>query len=375
MTTPDVEVSTLALADLWRQSKDLCHMVLVFLEVPCSCHVATTARSVTQSCFMNGKLVTGLLFSRGFSSARLLPYVDLPSVRALTMQGPNAELGVVVLAIISTEWRQLQHIALRSETISTDLWGGFVRALVEAKNRIKSLTLHDCRLRGGPQSMVNFLKTDGALTNFGLRGCQLQDDTAAMILHALKEHRTVTAIDMSSNSLGLASGDEIVSLLSCNCRVSKLHLANNNLGYKARSIFENLAENVSIDTFDFAGNSQSSSHIGHACLGMLQQNTRLKTLSLADCKLLEEGAKHVVIGLRANSTLTSLSLAGNGLSIGASGRQQEFAAGVADELALTLDCNSTIRHLDLERNSSHRLDLSKLCKALAQRAKPFDLRL
>eukprot|EP00271_Cylindrocystis_brebissonii_P001297 TRINITY_DN1159_c1_g1_i1.p1 TRINITY_DN1159_c1_g1~~TRINITY_DN1159_c1_g1_i1.p1 ORF type:complete len:207 (+),score=25.85 TRINITY_DN1159_c1_g1_i1:106-726(+) len=141
---------------------------------------------------------------------------------------------------------------------------------------------------------------------------------AKQLATSLEENRSIDALDLSHNNIGLAGIEQLCNTLKDNDSITKLDLGGNQIGPEGAMVLANTI--------------------------MISENVKLTTLRLHRSEIGVEGAKYLADALRHNKTLTHLGFAGNirGVEIGLEGTKYVTDA---------LQHNNTLTELDLTGNS------------------------
>ena len=158
------------------------------------------------------------------------------------------------------------------------------------------------------------LTTNWMVNTLDLTSNQLSGVGTSKILQGLQNASSrVSFLNISSNSVGLEGATAIGMLLNINTAIRMLNLHECNIGNDGLVVLSNgLAANRSLDKLVLSKN-QLNEDIALGALGRALQTSKLTILDLSMNKLGSQGLQ--ALDLHTNSTLETIELWGNGISI------------------------------------------------------------
>lgn len=186
-----------------------------------------------------------------------------------------------------------------------------------------------------------FSTPDNILLNFNLGEFSMSEPLNTADVQAFfEEIQTRTTVNLTDADLSRFSIGNIVTALKSNTKLETLVLARNRVGeLELRCILHMLKKHPTVLSVYIIDNSLSDFG-GAPVADLLEENTRLKSLSLGWNRLGPRFARHIAGALEKNTTLTSLNLFMNRL-------EKEGCAVIAK----ALERNTTLKSLDLEGNN------------------------
>ena len=213
----------------------------------------------------------------------------------------------------------------------------------------------------------------GAPEVIDLQGCKLGLASFVVVGHLLSSNTVLQSLILDDNPLGAEGAEKIADGLRVNQSLTLLSLCNSNLGVQgAMKIAKALQSNTSLATLRLGDNKIGghdnwsscatqrtvSSLEGPAAIALaLARNRTLTELSLNGNALRAEGAAKVVLPLQSeNRTLLSLSLDDNEL-------KKHGAAAITEMLKV----NSTLTTLSVASNGIDMVETRRLIEAAGER--------
>uniref|UniRef100_A0A8B9GYS5 NACHT domain-containing protein n=1 Tax=Astyanax mexicanus TaxID=7994 RepID=A0A8B9GYS5_ASTMX len=162
---------------------------------------------------------------------------------------------------------------------------------------------------------INFTINKMFIFNTFLSGCNLTEQSCALLASVLSSKSSVRELDLSTNILH----DSGVKLLSAglenpHCKLQKLKLCGCRITEKScLTLAFTLSSNVSnLIELNLANNNLQDSGLKLLCDGLEKKDCKLQTLGLCNCSITQEGCEILVSALKSNpSHLRELNLGMN----------------------------------------------------------------
>ncbi|KAK3836741.1 MAG: hypothetical protein J3R72DRAFT_477125 [Linnemannia gamsii] len=205
----------------------------------------------------------------------------------------------------------------------------------------------------GTVALSEALKTNSTLTILKLLVNSISNDGAVELSEVLKTNSTLSTLDISYNSIGDNGTVALSEALKANSTLTSLGLRSNTIRENgAVALSEAIKTNSTLTTLHLSLNPIGDN--GTVVLSeALKTNSTLTTLDISYNSIGDNGTVALSEALKVNSTLTALDLSYN--LIGKSG---------AEALSEALKVNSTLTTLDLAGNSIGRRELWRCLKHL-----------
>ena len=305
-----------------------------------------------------------------------LGLVESQTIRAMTSTHNFREKQNISSAGAVSIFRSLEHnTSLEELDLSgnsqlaegnSEAVGSAIERMLNVNRTLKILNLSVCNITDPiVQHILTGLTKNTSLVTLDVRSSKLSVSCAVSLFQQMTTHPTVSITVGEVNVLGVGRVDMDRGTLWCvmsdllpeNCmeffralnnsglKVSKLivedltdktaeHFAIglaecqsvqalklefcNITSTGAVSIFRSLEHNTSLEELDLSGNSQlaegDSETVGCAIERMLNVNIKLKVLKLSSCQVTDAIAKHIVTGLKKNTSLVTLDMGSSTLS-------------------------------------------------------------
>ena len=211
---------------------------------------------------------------------------------------------------------------------------------------------------------ASLLAMRDSLTSINLTRNRLTDQTASLVVHALLQPGSqLRRLDLSQNRLGKA----FVDALSCqlgDCKLSELRIRDCKIKEShSFQLLRDLENARFLSLLDLSGNA-----VGDTSGNLVGELVRLVSLSLRDCRIRSPGFMGLVESLQQNSRLTFLDISMNSMGRGLA------VDTTISQLAVALETNTTLRHLNLEDNLiTNREHCSTIADALRSNHSIFGL--
>ncbi|CAM9533055.1 unnamed protein product, partial [Choristocarpus tenellus] len=193
---------------------------------------------------------------------------------------------------------------------------------------------------------------------------KLGSDTGEAFAHGVGRHKSLTSLDLSNNLLLPTGGKAIALCLNSATRssVTSLNIATNHLGHKVSKLFGVvLRKNINLRYLDLS-NNELRTRAGVAIANALRVNQGLASLSLRDNKMGSNAAKAFGQALAESPYLTALDLSGN--SLGISSAEGGDCGGTGTSICQGLKRNSTLTSLSLAGSAFTPLELQRVTESL-----------
>eukprot|EP00808_Paulinella_micropora_P020740 g14005.t1 len=198
--------------------------------------------------------------------------------------------------------------------------------------------------------IASLLMVNQTLREVNLRANRIRDDGAHAIGEALKDHPSVTSVDLRKNGLSVASGSVLVAVVKQNPRIQEmcgipLDLLRENKTTELDLSSEGLGPAEAVLVAEFMKVNQSIEHIfiqGRcACViaALIKVNSTVQTLNLDCNKIGPDGAKAIGKALEVNKTLREIELGRNDI-------EDEGAQAIGE----ALKANKVLQRLNIEGN-------------------------
>ena len=191
-----------------------------------------------------------------------------------------------------------------------------------------------------------------------LRNNRLRDADIAPLTSALMTGHLYEELDLSYNYLSTTlAAEPLKNLLETDTQLRRLNLAQNELDVEAAQMLcKALKENSTLEELSLSGNKLGSSG-GLALADLLQQSSSgLKHLALNDCELTTESLVALATVLQANDKLESLHVARS--------MNAPLMEEATSHFSRMLKVNSTLIELDLSHCTMRDLGLQLLAEEL-----------
>eukprot|EP00121_Abeoforma_whisleri_P016169 Awhi_evm1s14848 len=182
---------------------------------------------------------------------------------------------------------------------------------------------------------------------------------------ALRHTKTLTTLNLANymidsplnNTLGLNGIKAIAKVLQLNeLPLTALDLSSNSIGCNGfKEIGMALKQNTTLTTLNVKNNLIDAEGVTDLAFALIENNTTLTVLNLSENKIADEGATQLAMVIKANKTLTTLELYYN--SIGVNGIKA---------IAASLVKNKTLVYLQLSGNDAKNEGVQEIGKALKQ---------
>ncbi|XP_022785103.1 nucleotide-binding oligomerization domain-containing protein 2-like [Stylophora pistillata] len=234
---------------------------------------------------------------------------------------------------------QFGRVDLRMATLRKEL----VVILCEAIKNSKSVTALNLSDNGinesGATCIADAIKVIDSVSSLDLSRNCLTDIGAISIAEAMKDNTTVTELNLSGNGISYLGTTSIAEAMKVNKTLSHLSFWGNGFGDAgATSIAEAIEVTGTLISLDLSRSGFSAS--GAASIAKaIKVNETLTILDLSFNRISDDGVKTLVEAIKVNKTLTKLNFADNGIS-------DAGAASIAEAIKL----NKTLIDLNLSTN-------------------------
>ncbi|WP_375333338.1 hypothetical protein [Candidatus Tisiphia endosymbiont of Xenochironomus xenolabis] len=249
---------------------------------------------------------------------------------------------------------------------------------IKSNTNITRVSLPYCdRIDENNMSFVDLLKNSN-ITKLNIAANGLGDTAAndstniiKSIAEALKNNKTLTILDLSSNFIGDEGAKAIAEALKKNKTLTSLNLSSNFIGAEGtKAIVEALlVYNSTLASLNLSLNNIKDGAV-ELIAKMLESNRTLTNFDLSHNRITVEGIKAIVESLKNNKTLTNLELSYN--CIGAEGIKA---------IAEMLESNTTLVNINLKEyvliddtvieNINKKLQRNKEIKDISEAFKPI----
>ncbi|NWQ89595.1 NLRC3 protein, partial [Burhinus bistriatus] len=189
------------------------------------------------------------------------------------------------------------------------------KALARSLMVNRSLTALDLRSNSigptGAKALADALKKNQVLLSLNLQHNTIKEDGATFLAEALLTNHRLMTLHLQKNTIGAHGARKIAEALKQNCSLRELTLSSNSVGDNGSvALAEALKVNHSLQSLDLQSNSISSAGVT-ALTAALCSNKGLINLNLRENSISKEGGPAIARALRTNSTLRKLDLAAN----------------------------------------------------------------
>lgn len=253
-------------------------------------------------------------------------------------QEPNS-----ALLRFSRECRRKRLLPLASRVVA-GAPGETALALARANHGSQLFGAYAEYLAGSPQSLTAVDVSDNSLDE---QGC-------SKLLEALSSHSALSKLSLAGNSLGLKGAAALTRLLTCGLPLEELCLARVPLSTQClEHLMPGVAGAAGLQSLDLS-HAQIAIEGGQAVGSMIENNKGLTALDLSWNQLRLSGATAISKALRHNSSLTQLQLGWNG-----------FGDAEMCDVAEHLGGRSYLRTLELQHNHLNERGVVLLLDAMA----------
>lgn len=204
--------------------------------------------------------------------------------------------------------------------------------------------------------LVDALQDNTIVRKVDVSENNISEDGAAKLIDCIA-HTNVRHLNLSYNQIGDQSAKSLALLMSSSdCVLEFLDISSNtNISDESLiDLFDAIRENKSLRYFATSESTFGSEDVVIALANAIRHHKTLKTLILDSVFEAGEWFSHISDALKSNRSLTSLSIAGNGLD----------CTGLAS-LGLALKVNSTLKELDISANQIVDVEFSEFASGLA----------
>ncbi|XP_072552174.1 NACHT, LRR and PYD domains-containing protein 3-like [Salminus brasiliensis] len=210
---------------------------------------------------------------------------------------------------------RLSNASLSPASLTPAQWSALVFVLLNSEEELDEFNL--CNYDPSEECFKKLLPVVKASRTANLNGCNLTEQSCALLASALSSNSSVRQLDLSTNNLH----DSGVKLLSAGlenpqCKLQRLRLCGCRITEKScLTLAFTLASNFShLIELNLANNNLQDSGVKLLCEGLEKPHCKLETLGLCNCNLTHEGCAVLVGALKSNpSHLRELNLGMNKL--------------------------------------------------------------
>jgi len=185
---------------------------------------------------------------------------------------------------------------------------GLCEGLMANRSLTKLSLCHHIFTEKAAKKLGEVLSSDIPLTYLDVSYCGFGSPGAIAICEALKSNTKLETLKMNNDSIAKKAKERLGDMLSCNKSLTCLCLSRNPLSDGVDFIFNGLKANTSLIRLELAGCNISDSSM-EVMSEMLKVNKTLQSLCLWDNDVKDVGAEK--IDLEGNTSLTELNLSTN----------------------------------------------------------------
>jgi Ran GTPase-activating protein (RanGAP) involved in mRNA processing and transport len=175
---------------------------------------------------------------------------------------------------------------------------------------LEEITLQQCSLdQAGSQALGQMLRRSRSLTSLTLRKVSVEGGGLAPIMSALAESKSLRKLTLGTMELSGSELEEFLSAAAVNTSLTVLHLETMNLDITSAPMLARiLRQNKHLTELNLRKNNLNGDCIQVIVQDGLLRNQTLTKLQLSFNPVGDDGAKHLIAGLRRNTGLRELCL-------------------------------------------------------------------
>ncbi len=203
-----------------------------------------------------------------------------------------------------------QNNSIKILEINTDLSiiNNDIFQFLKNSKKIKELNLSDCKISATQCiNLMNFLEMNHSIKRLKLSDNNINDFGIKSVAELVKKNHNIKQLDISANNLGYQSIVDIATMLD-EGNLIYLNLALNEFGRHIEPIFESLQKNKKLEWLNF---SNIGPYIPWHKFATVIKNCNLSHLDISRCSIDPSDLEKIMDALSENSKLKTLILANN----------------------------------------------------------------